>query len=187
MHYTIYRCFLFNWNLVLLPASLNQLSSFLFFVDWFHADAYCVTLENLYNLIGFKCHKCRKRSVPVCPYSGVAIPRSDQELAVGGTVCFEDQNSYEERKQDGITSTAVEILPSSTAVELTNGPIMMPTLMRDEEKIFSSGDENASQIVVSSPNTIRSSNEVGEEVLMACTHGHSAATPTDNPVSSFMD
>ncbi|XP_020086891.1 DDT domain-containing protein PTM [Ananas comosus] len=155
--------------------------------DWFHADAYCVTLENLNNLIGFTCHKCRKRSVPVCPYSGVAIPRSDQELAVGGTVCFEDQNSYEERKQDGITSTAVEILPSSTAVELTNGPIMMPTLMHDEEKTFSSGDENASQIVVSSPNTIRSSNEVGEEVLMACTHGHLAATPTDNPVSSFMD
>ncbi|TKW36321.1 hypothetical protein SEVIR_2G433200v4 [Setaria viridis] len=37
--------------------------------DWFHGDIYSVTVENVNNLIGFKCHRCRLRSLPVCPYA----------------------------------------------------------------------------------------------------------------------
>ncbi|OEL33383.1 DDT domain-containing protein PTM [Dichanthelium oligosanthes] len=37
--------------------------------DWFHGDIYSVTIENVNNLIGFKCHRCRLRSLPVCPYA----------------------------------------------------------------------------------------------------------------------
>jgi hypothetical protein len=39
------------------------------FSDWFHGDIYSITLENINNLIGLKCHKCRQRNVPVCPYA----------------------------------------------------------------------------------------------------------------------
>jgi len=41
----------------------------LFLSDWFHGDIYSVTIENVNNLIGFKCHRCRLRSLPVCPYA----------------------------------------------------------------------------------------------------------------------
>ncbi|KAJ3683809.1 hypothetical protein LUZ60_014036 [Juncus effusus] len=37
--------------------------------EWFHADAYQVKAENTNKLIGFKCHKCLKRDIPICPYS----------------------------------------------------------------------------------------------------------------------
>ncbi|XP_066398241.1 DDT domain-containing protein PTM-like isoform X2 [Miscanthus floridulus] len=37
--------------------------------DWFHGDIFSVTIENVNNLIGFKCHRCRLRSLPVCPYA----------------------------------------------------------------------------------------------------------------------
>lgn len=40
-----------------------------FLSDWFHGDIYSVTIENVNNLIGFKCHRCRLRSLPVCPYA----------------------------------------------------------------------------------------------------------------------
>ncbi|KAJ4815030.1 PHD finger family protein [Rhynchospora pubera] len=36
--------------------------------EWFHGDAYQVTPENIHKLIGFKCHKCRKRGTPTCPH-----------------------------------------------------------------------------------------------------------------------
>lgn len=37
--------------------------------DWFHGDIYSVTIENVNNLIGFKCHRCRLRSLPICPHA----------------------------------------------------------------------------------------------------------------------
>ncbi|XP_062187653.1 DDT domain-containing protein PTM-like [Phragmites australis] len=50
--------------------------------DWFHGDIYSITLENVNNLIGFKCHRCRLRGVPVCPYAQngtILKARSDKE------------------------------------------------------------------------------------------------------------
>lgn len=37
--------------------------------DWFHGEAFGLELKNVNNLAGFKCPKCRRRNVPMCPYS----------------------------------------------------------------------------------------------------------------------
>ncbi|KAJ0978019.1 hypothetical protein J5N97_013493 [Dioscorea zingiberensis] len=41
--------------------------------DWFHGDIFSLTLDNINNLIGFKCHKCRMRSIPVCPFGEARV------------------------------------------------------------------------------------------------------------------
>ncbi|KAF2924317.1 DDT domain-containing protein PTM [Oryza sativa Japonica Group] len=50
--------------------------------DWFHGDIYSITLENVNNLIGFKCHRCRLKDVPVCPYvqtDNILMAQSDKD------------------------------------------------------------------------------------------------------------
>ncbi|CAN6212619.1 unnamed protein product [Urochloa humidicola] len=67
--------------------------------DWFHGDVYSVTIENVINLIGFKCHRCRLRSLPVCPYAqtesdkdhGIKFPE-DEEHSIDKFVENEDSN-----------------------------------------------------------------------------------------------
>ncbi|CAK9171440.1 unnamed protein product, partial [Ilex paraguariensis] len=49
--------------------------------DWFHGDAFGLGAENISNLIGFKCHKCRNRNSPICPH--LHVRRSD-EVQLGG-------------------------------------------------------------------------------------------------------
>ncbi|CAK9184353.1 unnamed protein product [Ilex paraguariensis] len=44
--------------------------------DWFHGDAFGLGAENISNLIGFKCHKCRNRNSPICPH--LHVRRSDE-------------------------------------------------------------------------------------------------------------
>ncbi|XP_021751493.1 DDT domain-containing protein PTM-like [Chenopodium quinoa] len=36
--------------------------------DWFHGDAFGLNKGNIDSLIGFKCHVCRDRSPPACPF-----------------------------------------------------------------------------------------------------------------------
>lgn len=36
--------------------------------EWFHGDAFGLTVENVRQLIGFRCHVCRDRTAPICPY-----------------------------------------------------------------------------------------------------------------------
>ncbi|XP_010273302.1 PREDICTED: DDT domain-containing protein PTM [Nelumbo nucifera] len=36
--------------------------------DWFHADAFGLTAKTIDGLLGFRCHKCRKRNPPNCPH-----------------------------------------------------------------------------------------------------------------------
>ncbi|XP_045825371.1 DDT domain-containing protein PTM [Trifolium pratense] len=36
--------------------------------DWFHGDAFGLTVENAEQLIGFRCHVCRSRDAPICPH-----------------------------------------------------------------------------------------------------------------------
>ncbi|XP_028789234.1 DDT domain-containing protein PTM isoform X2 [Neltuma alba] len=36
--------------------------------EWFHGDAFGLTLENVRQLIGFRCHVCRDRTAPMCPH-----------------------------------------------------------------------------------------------------------------------
>lgn len=38
--------------------------------EWFHGDALGLNQENIVQLGGFKCHRCRKKSGPVCPHAG---------------------------------------------------------------------------------------------------------------------
>ncbi|KAI4306753.1 hypothetical protein L6164_030005 [Bauhinia variegata] len=36
--------------------------------EWFHGDAFGLTIENARQLIGFRCHVCRDRAAPICPH-----------------------------------------------------------------------------------------------------------------------
>ncbi|XP_062190476.1 DDT domain-containing protein PTM-like [Phragmites australis] len=67
--------------------------------DWFHGDIYSITLENVNTLIGFKCHKCRLRDVPVCPYAQngtILEAQSDEEHCINKFVEDEDHNCPED-------------------------------------------------------------------------------------------
>ncbi|PNT74608.1 hypothetical protein BRADI_1g18770v3 [Brachypodium distachyon] len=60
--------------------------------DWFHGDIYSITLENVGNLIGFKCHACRLRAVPVCPYAQTDAFLGDQSREDAVDMCVEDKD-----------------------------------------------------------------------------------------------
>ncbi|XP_042515683.1 DDT domain-containing protein PTM-like [Macadamia integrifolia] len=36
--------------------------------DWFHGDAFGLTVEKLGSILGFRCHRCRQRNPPLCPH-----------------------------------------------------------------------------------------------------------------------
>ncbi|XP_019450900.1 PREDICTED: DDT domain-containing protein PTM-like isoform X2 [Lupinus angustifolius] len=56
--------------------------------DWFHGDAFGLTLDNARQLIGFRCHVCRDRAAPVCPHMKInALPRTESNMA---TECAEE-------------------------------------------------------------------------------------------------
>jgi hypothetical protein len=40
---------------------------------WFHGDAFALNKEKVGNLIGFRCHNCRKRTPPVCPHAATSL------------------------------------------------------------------------------------------------------------------
>ncbi|KAL6896949.1 hypothetical protein ACP4OV_007521 [Aristida adscensionis] len=66
---------------------------------WFHADIYSVTLENVKYLIGFKCHGCLLKDVPVCPYAtsdAVLKPELDRSHSINRFVADENQNRTED-------------------------------------------------------------------------------------------
>lgn len=46
-----------------------------YYAEWFHGDAFGLTLENINKLIGFRCHVCRKRDPPICPH--VLVVKTD--------------------------------------------------------------------------------------------------------------
>ncbi|XP_008787592.2 DDT domain-containing protein PTM [Phoenix dactylifera] len=143
--------------------------------DWFHGDVYCLTVENINNLIGFKCHRCRRRSIPACPFSQNSVIGEGQSLdeCIGGAVCTEDQNDKEkshsgiyedcaaivhnkvyldEGQKDG-TKHAEEELMLSSETGLTAGPIADQLLENAEETVTSSGHQNEIQILVASDKT----------------------------------
>lgn len=39
-----------------------------YYADWFHGDAFGLTVENARQLIGFRCHACRGSIAPICPH-----------------------------------------------------------------------------------------------------------------------
>lgn len=174
--------------------------------DWFHGDVYCITLENINNLIGFKCHKCRGRSIPACPFlqnSVVGEGQLHDEDIVGGAVCAEDQNDkekfhsgiydddaamvhrkdYPDEEQKDSTAHAKEELILSNETELTEGPIADQLLENAEEN-----DQKEIQIVVASHKTGEGSSEMVlvQELLAAGMLGRSADphAKTDNSIST---
>ncbi|KAG8079486.1 hypothetical protein GUJ93_ZPchr0007g5584 [Zizania palustris] len=57
--------------------------------DWFHGNIYSITVENVSNIIGFKCHRCRLKDVPVCPFEQTAMilmAQSDKEDIINRSV-----------------------------------------------------------------------------------------------------
>ncbi|GAA0151054.1 hypothetical protein LIER_09856 [Lithospermum erythrorhizon] len=40
--------------------------------NWFHADAVGLQEEKIFDLVGFKCCKCRRIRLPTCPYSALS-------------------------------------------------------------------------------------------------------------------
>ena len=77
----------------------------LFLSDWFHGDIYSVTIENVNNLIGFKCHRCRLRSLPVCPYAQTLTILKGQSDKDHGIKFVEDE-------EDSIDNFVEEEVPN---------------------------------------------------------------------------
>ncbi|KAK8345341.1 hypothetical protein V6Z12_A07G141200 [Gossypium hirsutum] len=48
--------------------------------EWFHGDAYGLNSENKINIIGFRCHVCRKTTPPICP-NMVATRADESQMA----------------------------------------------------------------------------------------------------------
>lgn len=48
--------------------------------DWFHGDAFGLNKRNLGCVIGFKCHVCRERSPPVCPFYDISGGRNELRI-----------------------------------------------------------------------------------------------------------
>ncbi|CAL0304326.1 unnamed protein product [Lupinus luteus] len=56
--------------------------------DWFHGDAFGLTLDNARQIIGFRCHVCRDRAAPVCPHMKInALPHAESNMS---TECAEE-------------------------------------------------------------------------------------------------
>lgn len=73
--------------------------------DWFHGDTFSLTAENIDNLIGFRCHKCRKRSEPECPFLNNALIRNTSlDIAVSEVHNDQDNNCSGsiDYKKDGL-------------------------------------------------------------------------------------
>ncbi|KAL9296222.1 hypothetical protein ACSQ67_022118 [Phaseolus vulgaris] len=50
--------------------------------DWFHGDAFGLNVENVKQLIGFKCHVCIDRTAPICPHMKLnALSRPESNAA----------------------------------------------------------------------------------------------------------
>ncbi|VAH42749.1 unnamed protein product [Triticum turgidum subsp. durum] len=90
--------------------------------DWFHGDIYSITIENANNLIGFKCHACRLRAVPVCPYAqadAILKDQSDREEAIDRSIEDKDSNC----SKDLFTSNDLKVLHGHNIEELQSHSI----------------------------------------------------------------
>ncbi|KAA8528057.1 hypothetical protein F0562_035074 [Nyssa sinensis] len=63
--------------------------------DWFHGDAFGLSVGNIGNVIGFKCHKCRNRTPPLCPHAngiGSDEAQLDESKNNAGIECSEEMS-----------------------------------------------------------------------------------------------
>lgn len=53
-----------------------------YYADWFHGDAFGLTVEKAGQLIGFRCHVCRDRAAPICPHMSInSLSRTESNAA----------------------------------------------------------------------------------------------------------
>lgn len=62
---------------------LSHVSSLLF-ADWYHADALQLEEARNFNLLGFKCNKCRRKGSPKCPHAHPDYKKPEPELLNNG-------------------------------------------------------------------------------------------------------
>ncbi|WOK99079.1 hypothetical protein Cni_G07791 [Canna indica] len=84
--------------------------------DWFHGDAYSLVIEEINNLIGFKCHKCRGRSIPLCPFSSLEVGEVHVTLTPTG-------QDVEEKLHSGTFQRSLPMVHHKNYLDLqNNGP-----------------------------------------------------------------
>ncbi|KAE9616405.1 putative transcription factor & chromatin remodeling DDT family [Lupinus albus] len=76
--------------------------------DWFHGDAFGLTLDNARQLIGFRCHVCRDRAAPVCPHMKInALPHTESNMA---TECAEELSNPVSLQPLGVNDRARPVM-----------------------------------------------------------------------------
>lgn len=75
--------------------------------EWFHGDAFGLTVEKTGMLIGFRCHNCRTKPPPVCPHMHI-IGADEGEL--DGSSAFGIQGSEEAYKSLAPEYEVIEFL-----------------------------------------------------------------------------
>lgn len=77
------------------------------FADWFHGDAFGLTIEKTGVLVGFRCHNCLSKAPPVCPHLHV-IGADEGELDGSNAVGIRD--SEEAYNSSALENEVIAIL-----------------------------------------------------------------------------
>ncbi|XP_073007050.1 DDT domain-containing protein PTM-like [Typha latifolia] len=62
-------------------------------LKWYHADAVQLEESQIFDLVGFKCCKCRRKSSPRCPYVNPDYKRPEPEILSNGNASQETKSS----------------------------------------------------------------------------------------------
>ncbi|XP_064934650.1 DDT domain-containing protein PTM [Musa acuminata AAA Group] len=164
--------------------------------DWFHGDVYSLALEEINNLIGFKCHKCRGRSAPVCPFSQSLVVHEIQsmEFPIAETIITEEQDTKEKLHSGTSESSSVVVHDEdyldqqkdcspcvrdestfALKTELLNGPYCVQSFDPEDQKFISCRHDNGLHIEATSQKVGESSNEmvIVQELLVSSNVDHS--------------
>ncbi|KAL3530436.1 hypothetical protein ACH5RR_009758 [Cinchona calisaya] len=75
--------------------------------NWYHAEAVELEESKIFNLVGFKCCRCRRIKSPLCPYKDLDSKKQSEEK----------QNHTKARRQDE-KDPNLEVVPQEVKVEL---------------------------------------------------------------------
>ncbi|CAL1391027.1 unnamed protein product [Linum trigynum] len=75
---------------------------------WFHGDAFGLDPENIDKVIGFRCHSCRQRNPPPCPFAGTTTRISEEPQTSGDAENNRDSNNSKAAHLDGGTHLPTE-------------------------------------------------------------------------------
>ncbi|XP_057955453.1 DDT domain-containing protein PTM isoform X2 [Malania oleifera] len=97
--------------------------------DWFHGDAFGLDVENIDNLIGFRCHKCCKRSPPVCPHLQVLksdVAQFDEMKSKAGPMCVQEVSTVISPPSEQLVAGPSSNQDSMTKSNLEEGKEHLP-------------------------------------------------------------